>query len=198
MAPAMPLASLPSSFQPLNYSNLASHTTALEQTLVSAVALKLSHPPASVCGKRARANSAASSASTSSPSSTYTSVFSSDNEAGYESQTSVELSPASRSSSSGESQQKLAVLSAWRSSLQQPTTTTESQDRCSKKIKANEGRSVPLVPAPSCIDKSGDPAVSSSATPKSGTSTTTSSSCSPPADGKIAFVDNLVGEYSIF
>lgn len=202
-------ASLPiSNYVELNGYNLASHTTALEQSvlgkphLLSANGLALMPP--TVCGKRSRSNSDASSYSSSAASS-HASVFSFENdgsESGYDSLTSVgEQTPSSRKSSmsEGSSQQQLAI---WRADLL--AAEQSERERCAKRIRDLQGEVVRLAsevvsvasqPAPSSVAAPAaipNSASTSSVSPASSSSPSTSSS----SEGtKNALVDCLVGKY---
>lgn len=165
-APTMVIdgATLPiSDYVELNGLNLASHTTALEQSvlgkphLVSTANGLALQPPTSL-GKRSRSNSDASSSSSSSGSaaSHHASVFSAfDNdgsEAAFDSQTSVgEHTPSSRKSSMSSTsihpisrQQQLEQLAAWRAEM---LASSESSDRehCAKRIRDLQGEVVRLA-----------------------------------------------------
>lgn len=139
----------------LNGFNLATHTTALEQSVLGKPHLSstnsnagLALMPPTVCGKRSRSNSDASSYSSSAASS-HASVFSSENDAfesGYDTQTSVgEQTPSSRKSSMSESssQQIEQDLSAWRASLL--AASQEEQQRCAKRLRDLQGEVVRLA-----------------------------------------------------
>ncbi|KAN0060089.1 PHO85 cyclin-5 [Thecaphora frezii] len=195
---------------PLSHTNLTTHTTALQQhVLGQRPSASRLHPPASLCGKRSRSNSDSSPSSASSPSS-FASVFSFENDhadSGYESQTSVELSPSSsRKSSSGESQQQLSALTAWRSSISELDAA-----RVCKKLKPVQGTRGVAAAATEFISAV-DGAIATSLAqslaattlPSSTASSSSSSSNSISSssissvgatasnDGKVNFVDNLV------
>ncbi|SPO37078.1 related to PCL5 - cyclin [Pseudozyma flocculosa] len=191
--------------QPLNHLNLASHITALQQQVLGQHSTRGPlNLPASLCGKRSRSNSHASPSSPSSPSS-YASVFSFDNEladSGYDSQTSVEDSPRSRKASSGESQQHLDGLAAWRSSLANLDVA-----RVCKKLKGIQGASVVAVPAPlapqptipapdagtvEVVVPTGAACDSQRHLPTASNASTCSPSSTSSSEGKVTFVDNLV------
>lgn len=202
-----------SDYVELNGFNLASHTTALEQSvlgkpnLVSAVN-GLALQPASTLGKRSRSNSDASSSSSSAASaaSHHASVFSSyDNdgsEAAFGSQTSIgEQTPSSRKSSMStcvSQQQQFEQLAAWRAEMLAASQSTERQ-RCAKRIRDLQGEVVRL--ASEVVNVASQPAqpvqtVSApDAAPVASISPASSSTSSSSEGSKTALVDCLVGKY---
>ncbi|PWZ01657.1 hypothetical protein BCV70DRAFT_144658, partial [Testicularia cyperi] len=217
MAPAdlQAFAALPVADQlELSGVNLATHTTALEQYVlgkpVVGNAFNLAaNPNVTVCGKRSRSNSDASSSFSSSARSSYnSSVFSSEadgGESGYDSQTSVELSPSacSRMSSAGEGTiQRLDQLAVWRAGI--VAESQREQDHCAKRIKDLQGEVVRLasevVQAQQQHQQSSAAAApvphssaSSAAGPESGSSANTSPASSTSPDSKDTFVECLLG-----
>ncbi|SPO32148.1 related to PCL5 - cyclin [Ustilago trichophora] len=200
-------ASMPiSDYVELNGYNLASHTTALEQSLLGKPHLMpvagLALMPPTVCGKRSRSNSDASSYSSSAASS-HASVFSSENdgsESGYDSQTSIgEQTPSSRKSSMSEtsSHQQLENLAIWRADLL--STEHSERERCAKRIRDLQGEVVRLAsevvhvasqPAQPSVAAPAAPAAHSAST--SSISPASSSSSSSSEGTKNALVDCLV------
>ncbi len=192
----------------LNGFNLASHTTALEQSVIGKPHLAsathaLALVPPTVCGKRSRSNSEASSYSSSAASS-HASVFSSEHdgsEAGFDSQTSVgEQTPSSRKSSMGEctSQQQLDNLAIWRADLL--AASHNERERCAKRIRDLQGEVVRL--ASEVVNTASQPTAAAPAAapvapaPVDSISPATSSSSSSSSEGsKNALVDCLVGKY---
>ena len=205
-------ASLPiSDYVELNGFNLASHTTALEQSVLGKPHLMpvngLALMPPTVCGKRSRSNSDASSYSSSAASS-HASVFSSENEgseSGYESQTSIgEQTPSSSRKSSmseGASHQQLDNLAIWRADLL--AAEQSERERCAKRIRDLQGEVVRL--ASEVVQVASQPAQPSVVAPAAATATASTSSISPASSSsssssssegtKNALVDCLVGKY---
>lgn len=202
-------ASLPiSDYVELNGFNLASHTTALEQSVLGKPHLMpvngLALMPPTVCGKRSRSNSDASSYSSSAASS-HASVFSSENEgseSGYESQTSIgEQTPSSSRKSSmseGASHQQLDNLAIWRADLL--AAEQSERERCAKRIRDLQGEVVRL--ASEVVQVASQPAQPSVVAPAAATATASTSSISPASSSsssssssegtKNALVDCLV------
>ncbi|KAJ1020134.1 hypothetical protein NDA16_004414 [Ustilago loliicola] len=191
--------------------NLATHTTALEQSVLGKPHLsstdtnRLALMPPTVCGKRTRSNSDASSYSSSAASS-HASVFSSENDAfesGYDTQTSVgEQTPSSRKSSMSESssQQIEQDLASWRVHLL--AASQEEQQRCAKRLRDLQGEVVRL--ANEVVNTASQPAQANATAPPvpvapaavndSGISPASSASSSSSAsdDAKNALVDSLI------
>ncbi|CBQ70956.1 conserved hypothetical protein [Sporisorium reilianum SRZ2] len=184
----------------LNGFNLASHTTALEQSVLGKPHL-LSHSnnaltwqPPTVCGKRSRSSSDASSSSSSSAS-----VFSPDNEGSestFDSQTSVgEQTPSSRKSSMNEraiSQHQFEHLAAWRADMLAASDAERERDRCAKRIRDLQGEVVRL--ASEVVSVASQPAAQPAAAAPSAISpaSSLSSSSSSTEGSKTALVDCLV------
>ncbi|KAJ1028191.1 hypothetical protein NDA13_003637 [Ustilago tritici] len=197
----------------LNGFNLASHTTALEQSVLGKPHLSstnannggLTLMPPTVCGKRSRSNSTSSSAASS-----HASVFScSENdlfESGYETQTTSlgEQTPSSRKSSMSESssQQIEHDLASWRADLL--AASQEEQQRCAKRLRDLQGEvlrlanqvvstasqqpvqaAAPVAPAPA-------PAPLNNTSGISPSSSASSSSSSASDDTKNSLVDSLI------
>ncbi|SYW81604.1 uncharacterized protein UHO2_00128 [Ustilago hordei] len=201
----------------LNGFNLASHTTALEQSVLGKPHLSsstntnnrgLTLMPPTVCGKRSRSNSTSSSA----PSS-HASVFScSENdlfESGYETQTTWlgEQTPSSRKSSMSESssQQIEHDLASWRADLL--AASQEEQQRCAKRLRDLQGEVLrlanqvvstasqqPVQAAAPVVSTSAPLNITSGISPSSSAS---SSSSSASDDTKNSLVDSLIGKYTI-
>ncbi|EST05763.1 Cyclin PHO80-like protein [Kalmanozyma brasiliensis GHG001] len=219
-APTMVIdgATLPiSDYVELNGLNLASHTTALEQSvlgkphLVSTANGLALQPPTSSLGKRSRSNSDASSSSSSSGSvaSHHASVFSvfdnDGSEAAFDSQTSLgEQTPSSRKSSMSSTsihpisqQQQLEQLAAWRAEL---LASSESSDRehCAKRIRNLQSEVVRLASevvhvASQPVPQPAQPAAAPHAVPGPSISPASSSTSSSSSEGsKTALVDCLV------
>ncbi|CCF51679.1 hypothetical protein NDA11_000910 [Ustilago hordei] len=196
----------------LNGFNLASHTTALEQSVLGKPHLSsstntnnrgLTLMPPTVCGKRSRSNSTSSSA----PSS-HASVFScSENdlfESGYETQTTWlgEQTPSSRKSSMSESssQQIEHDLASWRADLL--AASQEEQQRCAKRLRDLQGEVLrlanqvvstasqqPVQAAAPVVSTSAPLNITSGISPSSSAS---SSSSSASDDTKNSLVDSLI------
>ncbi|GAC72345.1 hypothetical protein PANT_7d00057 [Moesziomyces antarcticus T-34] len=210
-----------SDYVELNGFNLASHTTALEQSvlgkphLLSTASLAAAVP--TICGKRSRSNSDASSSYSSSAASSHASVFSSEHdgsESGYDSHTSIgDQTPCSRKSSMSEtaSSQQLDNLATWRADLL--AASHAERERCAKRIRDLQGEVVRLAtevvgtasqPAQPCLPSvddvaSGAAAPAASAGPSTISPASTSSPSASSADeSKNALVDGLVVHVLIF
>ncbi|KAJ1034967.1 hypothetical protein NDA18_000573 [Ustilago nuda] len=192
----------------LNGFNLASHTTALEQSVLGKPHLSstntnhrgLTLMPPTVCGKRSRSKSTSSSAASS-----HASVFScSENdlfESGYETQTTLlgEQTPSSRKSSMSESssQQIEHDLASWRADLL--AASQEEQQRCAKRLRDLQGEVLRLANqvVSTASQQPAAPVVSTSA-PLNNTcgispsSSASSSSSSASDDTKNSLVDSLI------
>nr|CDI56337.1 uncharacterized protein BN887_03608 [Melanopsichium pennsylvanicum 4] len=194
----------------LNGFNLASHTTALEQSVLGKPHLLPKHNivssmPPTIIGKRSRSNSDASSCHSSSAGSSHASVFSSEIDASdneYGSQTSIgEQTPCSRKCSMSEgtsSQHSLDDLAVWRAELL--AREQSERERCAKRIRDLRGQVVRLasevVHNASSSHSDAQPAI---AVPAAVASISTSSilsasSSSSSTEEKNALVDTLVGK----
>lgn len=192
-----------SQYVELNGFNLATHTTALEQSVLGKTHLGSTTGPTllppTICGKRSRSNSDASSFSSSSR------VFSSEHdetESGCDSQTSVgEQSPSSRKSSISEGpctqqqQQQLDSLAIWRAELH--AATQSERERCAKRIRDLQGEVVRL--ASEVVNTGSQPTTVSHAVAPAPVAAPSTSPAPPslfPSDGsKNVLVDCLVGKY---
>lgn len=200
----------------LNGFNLASHTTALEQSVLGKPHLSstntnnrsLTLMPPTVCGKRSRSNSTSSSAASS-----HASVFScSENdlfESGYETQTTSlgDQTPSSRKSSMSESSSRQIEhdLASWRADLL--AASQEEQQRCAKRLGDLQAEVLRLgnqvVSTASQQPVQAAAPVASTPAPLNNTSgispSSSASSCSSSAsdDTKNSLVDSLIGKYTI-
>lgn len=210
-------ATLPiSHFVELNGYNLASHTIALEQSVLGKPHLSSTHndfalQPPTVCGKRSRSNSDASSSSSSATSASHhASVFSPDDdssESAFGSQFSVgEQTPSSSRKGSMSQHDQLAdwpadVLAASHAASQ------SERERCVKRIRQLEGKVVKL--ASEFVTAASQPATSDETNvapavaapqavpaPSISPASSSSSSSSSTDSSKTALVDCLVGKYS--
>lgn len=198
----------------LNGINLASHTTALEQSVLGKPHLMPNHnaltwQPPTVCGKRSRSSSDASSSSSSAEATTFhASVFSPDNEgseSAFDSQTSVgEQTPSSCKSSMNQrviSQQQFEQLAAWRADMLAASEAESERDRCAKRIRDLQGEVVRL--ASEVVSVASQPTAQAAqlntdavaAAAPSVISPASSSSSSSTDGSKTALVDCLVGKY---
>ncbi|SAM63914.1 related to PCL5-cyclin [Ustilago bromivora] len=195
----------------LNGFNLASHTTALEQSVLGKPHLSstntnnggLTLMPPTVCGKRSRSNSTSSSAASS-----HASVFScSENdlfESGYETQTTSlgEQTPSSRKSSMSESssQQIEHDLASWHADLL--AASQEEQQRCAKRLRHLQGEVLRLAnqvvstagkqPVQAAAPVASAPAPLNNTSGISPSSSASSSLSSASDDTKNSLVDSLI------
>lgn len=183
--------------------NLATHTSAFGQAVTGKpfplAANDLAVLPPTVCGKRSRANSAASSSDSSTDAGSYNnSVFSS--ESSYDSPNSVEQTTPSRKLSTGQNaDQQLDDLASWRASV----LMEQQAARSTKRVKAlhdHADRADQKLPGLSDVAQAAatEPAPPTATLPASvstrNRSASPTSSASPEC--KNTFVDCLVGKLS--